>query len=65
MPLVIVPTVARLESAVTAVFTSVPLVGNVTLVVPVTVNVVANAPEVVKLPPRVMVLDPLLTPVPP
>jgi hypothetical protein len=31
----------------------------------VVVNVVLNAPEVVKLPPSVTVFDPLLTPVPP
>ena len=43
----------------------VPEVGSVTLVAPVTVNVVANAPLVVRLPPRVIVLVPLLTPVPP
>jgi hypothetical protein len=43
----------------------VPVVGSVTLVVPVAVNVVANAPEVIKLPPSVIVLAALLTPVPP
>ena len=44
---------------------SVPVVGNVTAVLAVAVSDVVNAPEVVKLPPRVIVLDPLLTPVPP
>ena len=43
----------------------VPLVGKVTFVAPVIVNVLANAPNVVKFPPRVKVLVPLLTPVPP
>ena len=43
----------------------VPDVGNVTLVVLVIVNVLVKAPDVVKLPPSVMVLAPLLTPVPP
>ena len=44
---------------------NVPVVGRVTLVAAVVVKVVANAPEVVKLPPSVMVLPELLTPVPP
>ena len=44
---------------------SVPVVGNVTFVAAVWVNVNANAPEVVRLPPSVIVLEPLLTPVPP
>lgn len=65
VPEVIVPTVLKLERLVTAVLTSVPDVGRVTLVLPVTVRVVVNAPEVVRLPPRVIVLEPLLTPVPP
>ena len=65
VPEVIVPTVDRLEREVTAVFTSVPEVGSVTLVFPVTVRVVVKAPEVVRLPPRVIVLAPLFTPVPP
>ena len=39
--------------------------GNVTLVVAVDVSVVANAPEVVKLPPKVIVFPVLATPVPP
>ena len=43
----------------------VPLIGNVTLVAAVIVKVEAKAPDVVKLPPRVKVLEPLLTPVPP
>ena len=45
-------------------FSSVPLVGNVTLVEPVVVNVSGFAPEVTKLPPRVIVPE-LATPVPP
>ena len=50
---------------------NVPVVGNVTLVAAVTVNVVAKFPlvvnelAVVRLPPRVIVLVPLFTPVPP
>ena len=44
---------------------NVPVVGNVTLVVAVDVNVVAKAPLVVKLPPSVIVLPLLFTPVPP
>ena len=43
----------------------VPEVGKVTAVVPVIVNVEANAPEVVRFPPRVMVFPELFTPVPP
>ena len=49
----------------------VPVVGKVTLVVPILVNVVLKLPAVVKsfavniLPPKVIVLFPLLTPVPP
>ena len=43
----------------------VPLVGRVTVVVPVWVKVKAKLPEVVRLLARVIVLDPLLTPVPP
>ena len=49
----------------------VPLVGNVTLVEPVVVSVKAFAPLVVNelavdiFPPRVIVFEPLLTPVPP
>ena len=43
----------------------VPVVGRVTVVFAVAVRVVLNAPEVVRLPPRVIVLVPLLTPVPP
>ena len=48
-----------------------PLVGNVTLVVPILVKVVPKLPAVVKvfavtmLPPKVIVLPVLLTPVPP
>ena len=44
---------------------NVPVVGKVTEVFAVAVNVVVNAPEVVNDPPNVMVFDPLLTPVPP
>lgn len=44
---------------------SVPVDGSVTLVVAPSVSVRPNAPEVVKLPPRVIVLPLLLTPVPP
>jgi hypothetical protein len=43
----------------------VPVVGKVTEVVPVDVNVVANAPSVVKLPPKVIVFPIFATPVPP
>ena len=43
----------------------VPEVGRVTLVFPVTVKVVVNAPDVVKFPANVIVELPLLTPVPP
>ena len=42
-----------------------PLMGRVRAVVAVVVKVVLNAPDVVKLPPNVMVFVPLLTPVPP
>ena len=42
-----------------------PETGKVTLVVAVDVRVVLNAPDVVRFPPNVIVLDPLLTPVPP
>ena len=45
--------------------TNVPDVGNVTVVFAVAVNVVLNAPDVTKFPPRVIVLAPLFTPVPP
>ena len=45
--------------------TNVPDVGNVTVVFAVAVNVVLNAPDVTKFPPRVTVLAPLFTPVPP
>ena len=43
----------------------VPVVGKVTVVAAVLVKVVAKAPEVVKFPPKVIVLVPLSTPVPP
>ncbi len=45
--------------------TRVPEVGSVTLVVPVWVRVKAKFPLVVTLLPKVIVLEPLLTPVPP
>jgi hypothetical protein len=44
---------------------NVPLVGKVTFVVFVIVKVLAKAPDVVKFPPKVRVLTPLLIPVPP
>jgi len=44
---------------------NVPVVGKVTVVVAVDVNVVANAPDVVRFPPSVIVLPLLFTPVPP
>ena len=44
---------------------NVPDVGNMTEVAAIVVTVVLNAPLVVKLPPSVIVLAPLLTPVPP
>ena len=60
VPEVIVPTLDKLDSVVTAVLTKIPEVGRVTDVVPVTVSVVPNAPLIVK------VLAALLaTPVPP
>ena len=43
----------------------VPVVGKVTEVVAVDVKVVANAPSVVKLPPKVIVFPIFATPVPP
>lgn len=48
VPVVIVPTETKDERVVTAVFTNVPEVGNVTLVAPVVVNVKEFAPEVIK-----------------
>lgn len=56
---------AAVETEVTVPEPSVPEVGKVMLVGPVVVNVMLLAPEVVRLPPRVMVLLPLFTPVPP
>ena len=44
---------------------NVPLVGKVTDVAAVDVNVVGNAPAVVKLPPKVIVFPVFATPVPP
>ena len=44
---------------------NVPLVGKVTFVAPVIVKVLENGPTVARLPPRVNVDVPLLTPVPP
>ena len=43
----------------------VPVIGSVTFVTAVVVNVVAKAPDVVKFPPKVIVLSELFTPVPP
>lgn len=63
--------VAETPFAVVTELTKVPVVGRVTVVVPVVVMVVANAPDVVNapaveiFPPKVIVFDPLLTPVPP
>ena len=65
MPVVIVPIEARDDRVVTAVFTKVPVVGKVTFVAPVVVNVRLFAPDVARLPPSVIVLVPLLMPVPP
>jgi len=48
-----------------AVLSSVPVVGKVTPVAAVMVNVEANAPTVVRLPPSVIVLPLFATPVPP
>ena len=58
---------ARFVAVVTVpvVVANVPEVGNVTVVMPVIVNVDANAPDVVNEPPKVIVLAPLLIPVPP
>jgi hypothetical protein len=52
------------DSAVTELI-NVPDVGRVTDVDAVAVSVVLNAPDVVRFPPNVIVLEPLLTPVPP
>jgi hypothetical protein len=52
--------IVALPNAVT-----VPVVGSVNDVIPVVVNVVAKAPEVVKLPPIVIVFPVFATPVPP
>jgi hypothetical protein len=65
VPDVIVPTCARLDNVTTELLTNVPDVGNVTDVGAVIVSVVANAPDVARLPASVSVFDPLLTPVPP
>jgi hypothetical protein len=65
VPVTRVPTFAKLDKVVTAVFTRVPVVGSVTFVAPVVVSVRGFAPDVVRLPPRVIVDDPLFTPVPP
>lgn len=43
----------------------VPDIGSVTLVLAVTVKVVVKAPEVVRFPPKVIVLPVFATPVPP
>lgn len=69
-----VPSINETESAVSDLFVntsvpasvaSVPVVGSVTFVTPVNVRVLANAPEVVKFPPSVIVFPLLFTPVPP
>lgn len=65
VPVVIVPIDTRLDKVVTVLEIIVPDVGKVMFVAPVTVNVVANAPEVVRLPPSVIVLPVFATPVPP
>jgi hypothetical protein len=65
VPVLIVPMDTREERVVTAELTNVPEVGSVTVVLPVTISVVVNAPECVTLPPIVNVAEPLLTPVPP
>lgn len=57
--------VLLVKASVPANVAKVPVVGNVTLVVAVSVRVVPNAPDVVKLPPNVIVLPVLATPVPP
>ena len=44
---------------------NVPVVGKVKLEAPVKINCRLKLPAVWKLPPNVIVLDPLLTPVPP
>ena len=56
---------AAVETEVTVPEPNVPEVGKVMLVGPVVVNVKLLAPEVVRFPPRVIVLVPLFTPVPP
>jgi hypothetical protein len=55
VPLVIVPTVAKLDKPATAVFTNVPDVGKVTLVEAVVVNVVENPPAVASVDPSASV----------
>ena len=56
---------ALVRAAPVVVLNSVPVVGNVTVVAPVIVNVEAKAPDVAKFPANVKVLVPLFTPVPP
>jgi hypothetical protein len=63
VPATIVPTVVILDKFPVEI--TVPEVGNVKDVKAVTVKVVANAPDVVRFPPRVIVLPELATPVPP
>jgi hypothetical protein len=62
-----VPTLVTMRSpfVVRGLVIRVPLVGNVTFVAAVMVKVELKAPEVVRFPARVSVLDPLFTPVPP
>ena len=57
--------VLLLNDSVPAKVAKVPVVGSVTLVAPVVVKPRVCAPVCVKLPPRVIVLTPLLMPVPP
>ena len=65
VPTVIVPTVDKLDKAVTVLVINVPEVGMVTDVAPVRATLRLKAPVVARLPLNVMVLEPLLTPVPP
>jgi hypothetical protein len=65
VPVPIVPIDVKDDKVVTAVFTKVPVVGNVTFVEPVVVSVRGFAPDVVRSPANVIVCDPLFSPVPP
>ena len=65
-PVIVAPWIVLLVNvSLPANVAKVPVVGSVTLVLPVVVKPRVCAPEWVKLPPRVIVLDPLFTPVPP